>query len=145
MENIKIASRQEIIEQAQRLAQTIAESEEVDFFKRAELQIKNNKRVQQLIDQIKRQQKHAVQFEHYEKGQALAGTKVKLEELHKELDAIPVINEFKQSQVEVNDLLQMVTSIISNHVTHQIIESTGGDLLRGETGGGPDRPSCPIR
>ena len=28
----------------------------------------------------------------------------------------------------------MVASVISNNVTDHIIESTGGDLLRGETG-----------
>jgi hypothetical protein len=44
------------------------------------------------------------------------------------------VTEFKQSQVDVNDLLQLVATTISNQVTNEIIESTGGDLLSGKTG-----------
>ena len=47
---------------------------------------------------------------------------------------IPIVQEFKQSQGDVNDLLQLVANTISNNVTNQIIESTEGDVLRGETG-----------
>ena len=47
---------------------------------------------------------------------------------------LPIVQEFKQSQVDVNDLLQMVASQISNRVTDIIIETTEGDLLSGETG-----------
>jgi len=36
--------------------------------------------------------------------------------------------------VEVNDLLQLVATTISNRVTDEIIVSTGGDVLSGETG-----------
>ena len=54
--------------------------------------------------------------------------------MEEELDEIPIVQEFKQSQVDVNDLLQMVASQVSNKVTDLIIESTDGDLLRGETG-----------
>jgi hypothetical protein len=36
--------------------------------------------------------------------------------------------------MEVNDLLQIVASAISNTVTDEILTSTGGDVLRGETG-----------
>ncbi len=58
----------------------------------------------------------------------------KIDALEKELDELPIVQQFKQSQVDVNDLLQMVASQVSNKVTDLIIESTNGDLLRGETG-----------
>ncbi|MDQ0337347.1 cell fate (sporulation/competence/biofilm development) regulator YmcA (YheA/YmcA/DUF963 family) [Caldalkalibacillus uzonensis] len=144
MTNTEIVTRKEIIRQAEKLATLIAQSAEVDFFKRAEQQIKKNDKVQQLIAEIKRLQKHAVHYEHYEKSKALEETEAKLEKLHEELDQIPVVQEFKQSQKDVNDLLQLVTNVISNTVTDKIIESTGGDVLKGETGGGPNL-SCPLR
>lgn len=143
MEN-QVISRKEIMVQAEKLAKLIAVSEEVDFFKRAEQQIKQNDKVQKLINDIKKQQKHAVQFEHYDKAQALKGTKTSLDALHEEIDSIPVVQEFKRSQKDVNDLLQLVTNIISNTVTNEIIESTGGDVLKGVTGGGNSGPSCPF-
>ena len=58
----------------------------------------------------------------------------KIDALEKQLDELPIVQEFKQSQVDVNDLLQMVSSQVSNKVTDLIIESTEGDVLRGETG-----------
>ena len=137
-------TKKEIIEQAKNLALLIAETEEVDFFKRAEAQIKKNDKVQNLIRQIKFFQKQAVHNEHYEKGKALSDVESRLEKLHAELDEIPVVQEFKQSQTEINDLLQLVTSIISNTITDQIIISTGGNPLTGQTGA-DNPPSCSIK
>lgn len=141
----KTVTKEEIIEQAKKLAELIAQSEEVEFFKKAEQQIKKNHKVQNLINVIKFKQKQAVHAEHYEKDKSLEVVEDSLEKLHQELDEIPVVQEFKQSQLEVNDLLQLVTSVISNTVTDQIIISTGGDPLSGETGGESAAPSCPIR
>lgn len=44
------------------------------------------------------------------------------------------MQEFKESQYEVNELLQMVSNTIANTVTNEIILSTDGDLLQGKTG-----------
>ncbi|HLS06368.1 MAG TPA: YlbF family regulator, partial [Bacillota bacterium] len=54
--------------------------------------------------------------------------------LHEELDEIPIVQEFKDIQVTVNNILQLVTKTIAREVTNQIIEDTGGDVLQGETG-----------
>ena len=127
-------TKDDIIEKATELAKMVAETEEVDFFKRAEAQIHENQKVSMLISSIKGLQKQAVNFQHYGKTEALKKTEDKIAKLEAELDEIPLVQEFKQSQVEVNDLLQIIASTISNTVTDQIILSTGGDVLRGETG-----------
>lgn len=126
-------TKQDILEKARELAGMIAETEEVDFFKRAEGQINQHLKVQQIIGQIKKLQKEAVNLKHYGKTEALKETDAKIDALQDELDEIPLVQEFKQSQGEVNDLLQMVSHAISNTVTNKIIESTGGDLLAGTT------------
>ncbi|MFS0643426.1 RicAFT regulatory complex protein RicA family protein [Siminovitchia sp. 179-K 8D1 HS] len=127
-------TKEDIVKQAHELAKMIAETEEVDFFKRAEAQINENQKVREMISSIKSLQKQAVNFQHYGKDRALQMVEEKIEKLEKELDEIPIVQEFKQSQTDVNDLLQMVASAISNKVTDEIIVSTGGDLLTGETG-----------
>ncbi|MBO8177188.1 MAG: RicAFT regulatory complex protein RicA family protein [Bacillus sp. (in: Bacteria)] len=127
-------TKDDIMERAKELAKMIAETEEVDFFKRAEAQIHENQKVRELIASLKSLQKQAVNFQHYGKTEALKMVEEKIEKIEKELDELPIVQEFKQSQVEVNDLLQIVASTISNTVTDEIILSTGGDLLRGETG-----------
>ncbi|MCA1059061.1 RicAFT regulatory complex protein RicA family protein [Rossellomorea aquimaris] len=127
-------TKDDIMKRAEELATMIAETEEVDFFKRAEAQIHENQKVREMIASIKSLQKQAVNFQHYGKIEALKMVEAKIENLEKEIDEIPVVQQFKESQTDVNDLLQIVASVISNNVTDHIIESTGGDLLRGETG-----------
>ncbi|KMY44930.1 hypothetical protein AC622_12460 [Bacillus sp. FJAT-27916] len=127
-------TKEQIIDKARDLARMISETEEVDFFKRAEEQINGNQTVAELMSVIKGLQKQAVNFQHYGKTEALKKTEEKLAKVERELDEIPVVQEFKQSQVEVNDMLQMVANVISNTVTDEIIKSTEGDLLHGKTG-----------
>ncbi|MBO8170922.1 MAG: RicAFT regulatory complex protein RicA family protein [Bacillaceae bacterium] len=140
-----IVDQKEILDKARELAELIANSSEVDFFKRAEQQIKQNASVQNLINQIKKKQKEAVSLEHMNKHDLVKKVEAEIDALQDQLDEIPIVREFKQSQVEVNDLLQMVTHVITNTVTDHIIVSTGGDPLYGETGGpkaGDDSCGC---
>ena len=127
-------TKDEIIEKARVLAHMLANTEEVEFYKRAEAQINENQKVREKIAIMKSLQTQAVNFQNYEKERALKAIEKKIEQVQGEIDAIPLVQEFKQSQDEVNDLLQLVSNTIANSVTDEIIESTGGDLLRGETG-----------
>jgi cell fate (sporulation/competence/biofilm development) regulator YmcA (YheA/YmcA/DUF963 family) len=127
-------TKDEIVQRARELAKMMAETEEVEFFKRAEAQLNENQKVREMIASIKSLQKQAVNFQHYGKMEALKQVEAKIDAIQKELDELPIIQEFKESQVVVNDLMQLIASTISKQVTDQIIESTGGDLLRGETG-----------
>jgi cell fate (sporulation/competence/biofilm development) regulator YmcA (YheA/YmcA/DUF963 family) len=127
-------TKDDIVARATELAKMIAETEEVDFFKRAEAQIHQNPKVSTLISDIKGLQKQAVNLQHYGKPEALKKVEDKIASLEGQLDEIPVVQDFKQSQVDVNELLQMIANTISNKVTDIVIESTGGDVLRGETG-----------
>ena len=135
-------TKDEIVERAMELARMIAETEEVDFFKRAESQINENDKVSATITTIKGLQKQAVNLQHYGKAEALKKTEEKIAQLEQQLDEIPVVQEFKQSQVDVNELLQIVANAISNTVTDEVITSTGGNLLSGETGSKISNSSC---
>ncbi|MCM3616183.1 RicAFT regulatory complex protein RicA family protein [Sutcliffiella horikoshii] len=127
-------TRADIVERAKELAQMIADTEEVEYFKRAEGQINENQKIKEMVASVKSLQKQAVNFQHYGKTEALKKTEAKLDALLAEMDEIPIVQEFKTSQTNVNDLLQLVSSYISKTVTDEIIVATGGDVLRGETG-----------
>ena len=129
-----IYTKDDIIAKAKEIANMIANTEEVDFFKRAEAQINENQKIREKIASLKSLQKQAVNFQQYGKEKALKLIEDKIEKIEVEIDEIPIVQEFKQSQGDVNDLLQLVSNTIANNVTNQIIESTEGDLLRGETG-----------
>ncbi|ALX47607.1 RicAFT regulatory complex protein RicA family protein [Lentibacillus amyloliquefaciens] len=127
-------TRQEILDEAKKLANMLANTEEIDRFKQVEAKINDNKKVQQLIRKIKTLQKQAVNFQAYGKTEALKNVEEEIDRLHAEVDAIPIVQEFKETQGVVNDVLQLVSGTISREVTNDVITSTGGDLLSGETG-----------
>ncbi|MED1949260.1 RicAFT regulatory complex protein RicA family protein [Brevibacillus centrosporus] len=139
MEQTNVYTQKEILDKARELAAMISRTNEVDFFKRAELQIKHNERVQELIDSLKQKQKQMVMFESINKPELVKKVEDEFNAMQDELDSIPIVTEFKQSQVDVNDLLQMVTNVITNTVSERIILDTGGNPLTGETGGGPEK------
>lgn len=130
----KLYTKDEIVEKAKEIAHMIANTEEVEFFKKAEEQINENQKVREKIASLKTLQKQAVNFQHLGKEKALKMIEGKITAIEEEIDQIPIVQEFKHSQMEVNELLQLVSNAIANNVTDEIIESTGGDLLRGETG-----------
>ena len=130
----KVYTKDEIVEKAKEIAHMIANTEEVEFFKKAEEQINENQKVREKIASLKTLQKQAVNFQHLGKEKALKMIEGKIATIEEEIDQVPVVQQFKQSQFEVNELLQLVSNAIANNVTNEIIESTGGDLLRGETG-----------
>lgn len=127
-------TRTEVMDQAKRLANMLANTDEIDRFKQVEAKINDNNKVQKLINKIKTLQKQAVNFQAYGKQEALKRVEEEIDRLQEEVDSIPVVQEFKDSQVDVNDVLQLVTGTIAREVTNEVIESTDGDILSGETG-----------
>ena len=127
-------TKDEIIAKSKEIALMIANTEEVDFFKRAEAQINENQKIRENIASLKSLQQQAVNFQQYGKEKALSIIEGKIDNIQAEIDEVPIVQEFKQSQGEVNDLLQLVSTTIANGVTNEVITSTDGDLLRGETG-----------
>ncbi|MFY3792750.1 RicAFT regulatory complex protein RicA family protein [Ureibacillus sp. MALMAid1270] len=130
----KLYTKDEIVEKAKEIAHMIANTEQVEFFKKAEAQINENQYIREKIASLKTLQKQAVNFQHLGKERALKLIEEKIEKIEQEIDEVPIVQEFKQSQYEVNNLLQLVSNAIANNVTNEIILSTGGDLLKGETG-----------
>ena len=130
----KLYTKDEIVEKAKEIAHMIANTEEVEFFKKAEEQINENQFVREKIASLKTLQKQAVNFQHLGKEKALKMIEGKIAGIEEEIDSLPLVQQFKQSQTDVNELLQLVSNAVANNVTNEIIVSTDGDLLKGETG-----------
>lgn len=113
-------SKDAILEKATELARMIAETEEVDYFKKVEAKIHANQKVQEKITEIKGLQKQAVNLQNYGKTKALKRVEETINELEREIDEIPIVQDFKHSQYEVNELLQSVTKKIAETVTEEI-------------------------
>jgi len=131
---MKQYTRREVLDEAKELAAMLANTEEIERFKQVEAKINKNEKVQSLISRIKRLQKQAVNLQAYEKTEALNKVETEIDNIQDELDSIPIVQEFKEIQVVVNDVLQLVSGTIAREVTNQVIKDTDGDLLAGETG-----------
>lgn len=123
-----------MLDEARVLADMLANTEEIERFKKIEAKINSNQKVQKMISNIKTLQKQAVNLQAYNKTEALKKVEAEIDRLQEEIDAIPIVQEFKEIQMVVNDILQLVTKTIAREVTNHVIEATGGDILQGKTG-----------
>ncbi|WP_411346746.1 RicAFT regulatory complex protein RicA family protein [Paenibacillus sp. WLX1005] len=119
--------REDIMAKTNQLASLISESEEVVHFQKAEQMILTHERVQSLISQIKKKQKEVVAFESMRNQKMVANIEAEMAALQQEMDDIPLISDYQESQVEINDLLQMVMSAIYNTVSEKIHVESGKD------------------
>ena len=109
-------TKDEIMKEADKLASMISSLEEVKFYQEAEKAISQNEKVQNLVDTIKKLQKQSVNFLHYGKKEAYKQTEQQIAQLQAELDELPIVAQFQSSQVEVNNLLQEITSLIEKEI-----------------------------
>lgn len=123
----ELVIREDILAKAGELAELISTSEEVQMFKQAEEKIQNHERVQGLIKTIKKKQKEIVAFETFQNKDMVAKIEREIEELQEEIDGIPLVMEFQQSQSDINYLLQLVVSVIHDTVSEKVNVETGKD------------------
>lgn len=135
-------TREQVLDEAKHLAEMLAKTDEIERFKQVEAKINENDKIQRLVTKIKTLQKQVVNLQAYEKKKALKIVEEELAKAEKELDDIPIVQEFKESQIIVNDMLQLVSGTIAREVTNKVIESTGGNVLTGKTGSGEKNQSA---
>ncbi|WP_248930903.1 RicAFT regulatory complex protein RicA family protein [Paenibacillus hamazuiensis] len=124
--NTELIVREDILAKAKELAELISTSNEVQFFRKAEQQIAGNDHIQKLISAIKKKQKEIVAFETtFKNKQMVEKIEKEIEELQDQLDEIPIVNEFRQSQEDINYLLQLVMSVIRDTVSEKITVEEG--------------------
>lgn len=131
---MNLYTRKQVLDEAKVLADMLSNTKEIERFKKLEAKINSNQKIQRMIANLKTLQKQAVNLQAYEKTEALKKVEAEIDRLQKEIDEIPIVQEFQETQVVVNDVLQLVTKTIAREVTNQVIEATGGDILEGKTG-----------
>jgi len=129
-----VYSRNEVLSRAKELAAMLAKTDEIERFKQLEAKVNENEKIQRLVTKIKTLQKQAVNLQAYDKKKALDIVEAEIDKAQEELDNIPVVQEFQEIQVVVNDVLQLVSGTIAREVTNHVIKDTGGNVLSGKTG-----------
>ncbi|MCY9665187.1 YlbF family regulator [Paenibacillus alginolyticus] len=117
--------REDILSKAKELAELLTTSNEVQFYQKAEKQIATNPDIQVLISAIKKKQKEVVAFETFQNAKMIEKIENEIEVLQDQLDEIPIVNEFKQTQDDINYLLQLVMSVIRDTISDKINVEAG--------------------
>lgn len=117
-------SKEDVLLKADELAAQISDIEEVERFKQVEERLNNNQKIKKLINQMKALQKQAVNFQAYGKTEALKKVEKEIDLIQEEIDAIPIVQEFRESQVMINDILQVVTETIKDEVTKEMKDAS---------------------
>ncbi|WP_124727486.1 RicAFT regulatory complex protein RicA family protein [Staphylospora marina] len=125
-----------VLEKARRLARNLQNSQEISRFRIAERQVNESPTVQETIREIKRKQKELVHANHYGKTEYARMLRGELDRLNQKLDDLPIVREYRQAQVEVNDLLQTIQRVIADTVAKTVRVETGGDSPGGCGSGG---------
>lgn len=123
----ELVIREDIMSKAKELAELIGTSEEVQQFQKAEKLIQQHERIQTLISAIKKKQKEIVAFETFQNQAMVQKIEREIEELQDELDGIPLVTEFQQSQSDINYLLQLVVSVIRDTVASKVNVESGSE------------------
>lgn len=126
-----IQTQHVVLAKAQEIAKKICALEEVKRFHLAEQQLNESKSVNDLIQLIKSKQKELVHAKHYQKDEYVRLLEKELDELQYQFDHLPIVMEYQQTQVEVNDLLQIVQRILFENIEKNFSVETGGKIAGG--------------
>lgn len=120
-----------VLVKAREMAEKIKTLEEVERFQLAEQQLNESESVHTLIQTIKQKQKELVHAKHYQKSEYVRQVEKELDELQYEFDHLPIVKEYQQMQVEVNDLLQIVQRTLFEKLEKKIAVESGGAMAKG--------------
>jgi cell fate (sporulation/competence/biofilm development) regulator YmcA (YheA/YmcA/DUF963 family) len=123
--NTEMIVREDILAKAVELADLLTTSNEVQFYQKAEHKIAGNDHIQSLISAIKKKQKEIVAFESFKNQKMVEKIEQEIDVLQDELDGIPIVSEFKQTQEDINYLLQLVMTVIRDTISDKINVEAG--------------------
>ena len=84
------------------------------------MRLKKNKKLTELVEEIKAAQKDAVQFAHYGKPTAEKEAIQRADAKTKEFDEHPLVVAYREQLIEANDLVQHVTALIQYRVNEEL-------------------------
>ena len=87
-------------------------------YQNVEQQIHENTSIEQKMKQLKLQQKQSVNFQNYGKHQAYQKSEEEISQLEKEINALPIVEEFRSAQFEANELLQLMVSTMEQSLNN---------------------------
>ena len=115
---------EDILAYTKGVAEKLADLDDVQRFKAVKQTLDEHEKVKQQINQIKQLQKQAVNLQAYGKTEAAKLVDQDIDKIQQQIDALPIVEEFKQIQVDVNAILQSLISEINQQMSDEMDKST---------------------
>ncbi|AVP36950.1 hypothetical protein DOS70_10520 [Staphylococcus felis] len=113
-------TREDILSATSKLAKHIQDLDTVKTYQRIEEQIHQNKKISNYMNTLKQSQKQSVNFQNYNKPNAYKRSEATIETIRNQIDDIPIVTQFRKSQEETNDFLQLVIETMSKRLQENI-------------------------
>lgn len=134
-------TQEELIRKADAIGQSIAASDYVSRYWQAKDKMGRNHKAQELFEALKLKTNHKLGLE-----QSLGTTHPKVEELNRDIEAlerelyeIPVAMQYKESQAELNDVMQGIIQQLLTRLSGHLPVEPGPRVGCGK---GPDGNGC---
>ncbi|MFC4769609.1 YlbF family regulator [Effusibacillus consociatus] len=128
-----MVDRNELLGHAFELGSLIADSPEVEEYKRTKDTMESHPQIKPLLAKLREMQQEYEKLQAYSRGPHLKGLEDSISETLAKLDEFPEVVAFKQSSAKVDELLQSVTTLLTNCITGKV---NGVPLPRPPKGGG---------
>ncbi|GAB6932130.1 YlbF/YmcA family competence regulator [Calditerricola satsumensis] len=122
-----VVTAEDVLAKARELAAYLAQCEEVVRFRQAEERVKQNEKIRRITAEIRRKQKQATAFDHFQKPGLARQVDAEVAALLRQLDEIPLVQEYKALQADLNEVLQLITNVIAQTVSGTLDVKTGAD------------------
>nr|WP_319218769.1 YlbF family regulator [uncultured Trichococcus sp.] len=99
-----------------KLTEMLKKNEVIVRYQKAEVNAKENRSLEQLVEAIKSKQKEVAAFEHYAKPAAAEKTAAELADLNKQLQESIAVQQYREALWDANELLENVIGIIQRGI-----------------------------
>ena len=120
MENREFEYETEVKESLEVLLAKLSTNEVIEEYRQIAQKVDQHEGLKQLVEDIKKCQKDAVQFAHYEKPEAEKEAIRLADQKQKEFDEHPLVIVYREKLIEANDLLQHVTYLLEQQVNQDL-------------------------
>lgn len=120
MEKREFQYEEEVKKSLDALLEQIGSKEIIEDYKKIARKVDQHEGLKQLVEEIKRHQKDAVQFAHYDKPEAEKEATRLADEKQKAFDEHPLVIAYREKLIEANDLLQHVTFLLEQNVNQYL-------------------------
>ncbi len=121
----EVIVKEDVLAKAKELAELISTSDEVRIYQEAERKVSAHEDIQSTIKLIKKKQKEIVGFEYFKNDQMVEKIEQEIAELEAKLNSYPIVNELKQTQEDINYLLQLIIGVVRDTISEKVNVEAG--------------------